>query len=87
MFLALIAFGSLISIAYYLYYESSFLAFWISVGIYSGVTFLWIIHSLRMIFYDIKHNKVYYDIIDAQTLNPGKFERYMKHSIASIILQ
>ena len=87
MFLALIAFWALICIAYYLYYENNLLTFWISIGIYSGVTLLRIIHSLRMIFYDIKHNKVYYDIIDAQTLKPGKFERYMKHSIISIILQ
>jgi len=54
---------------------------------YGGITFLWIIHSLRMIFYDIRYNRVYYDMIDVQTLKPGKFERYMKHSIVSVILQ
>ena len=87
MCLALITFGALICLAYYLYYDTHLSTFWVSVGAYGGVTLFWIIHSLRMIFFSIRHNQAYYDSVSPEQLVSGEFERYMKHSIVSIILQ
>lgn len=91
MICALLAFCALVWVAYFQFFEKNTLLFRILSILYFLVTFMWCIHSLLMIRYDIKQqNKIkiwYIDTIRDADLKEWKYERFLKHTIISAIWQ
>ena len=91
MICSILAFCALVLIAYYQFFEDNNLLFWIISVMYCLVTFLRCIHSLLMIRYDIKQQtktKTWYiDSISEADLKEWKYEKFLKHTIISFVLQ
>ena len=92
MMFAFAAFWLLIWFAYKQFYNSQFMRiFWLLVLAYSGVTFVWCVHSIRMIMYDIKLQSSskdwYIDTVDENDFNDWRYESFLKHSFISMWLQ
>ncbi len=92
MIFAFMAFGLLIWFAYSQFYNSDYIVlFWVITIAYSCVTFLWCIHSISMIIYDIKYqNKTkerYIDSIDESEFKDWRYENFLRHSFVSMWLQ
>ena len=92
MMFAFIAFWLLIWFAYSQFYNKEYMRlFWIIVILYSLVTFARIIHSVRMIIYDIQsqvnNRNGYIDKVDEEEFKDGRYEIFLKHTMISGILQ
>lgn len=92
MLFAFAAFWLLIWFAYKQFYNSQFMRiFWLLVLAYSGVTFVWCVHSIRMIMYDIKLQSSskdgYIDTVDESDFKDWRYESFLKHSFISMWLQ
>ena len=92
MMFAFIAFWLLIWFAYSQFYNKEYMRlFWIIVILYSLVTFARIIHSVRMIIYDIQsqvnNRNGYIDKVDEEEFKDGRYEMFLKHTMISGILQ
>ena len=92
MLFAFITFWLLIWFAFSQFYNPQFeIIFWLLTIAYSWVTFIWCVHSIRMIFYDIKlqtDSKWWYiDKVDKDDFKDGRYESFLKHSLVSMWLQ
>lgn len=92
MLFAFMAFWLLIWFAYAQFYNKEYMAiFWALTILYSLVTCVWCIHSIRMITFDIqaqiKNKNWYIDSVDEKEFKDWRYEIFLKHSFVSIGLQ
>ena len=91
MLFAFVAFWLIIRFVYFQFYEDYNLIFWIIVCAYSWVTLVRSVRSLWMIVYDMKlqasNHKWYIDTVDESDFKDGRYEKFLRHSFISIILQ